>query len=212
MYYKINIDNQVEAEKWLNKLEQLINQEMISYEFKFRSSEYKRFIYSKSGENAVTRADFLMKYKQDLSSAEKILLESLKKQEEWAGNQFFLSQMYGYDLASEISFRKKDDAACSLYAEKCLPLMIRFNQLPIYADLYYYDLKMKEGKYNLALKCCQQILNMDLLKSPQMAQIRIKYLTKAAAACKKMKDFKNAELYLFQADRLSLQPETINTK
>ena len=207
MYYKINLDNPVEAEKWLNKLEQLIDQEMASDGFKFSSSEYKRFIYSKSGENAVTRADFLIQYKHDLASAEIILLESLRKQEKWAGNQFFLSQMYGYDLASEISFRKKDYISCSLHAEKCLRLMIRFNQLPIYADLHYYELKMKEKKYDLALKCCRQILNMDLLKSPKMAQIRKKYLIKAAAACKKMKDFKMAGHYQFQADNLSIQPE-----
>ena len=210
MFYKINLDNPVEAEKWLNKQEQLIDQEMASSLFKFRSSEYRRFIYSKSGENAVTRADFLIQYKQDLASADKILLESLKKQEEWAGNHFFLSQMYGYDLASEISFRKKDYAACSFYAEKCLQLMVRFNQLPIYADLHYYDLKMKEKKYDLALKCCRQVLNMELLKSPKMAQIRKKYLLKADTACKKMKDFKNAEHYQFQADKLSIQPETMN--
>ena len=210
MYYKINLDNPVEAEKWLKQLEQLIDQEIASDEFKFRSSEYKQFIYSKSGENAVTRADFLIKYNQDLASAEKILLESLRKQEEWAGNHFFLSQMYGYDFASEIYFRKKDYASCSLYAAKCLRLMIRFNQLPIYADLHYYDLKMKEEKYDLAVKCCQQILNMDLLKSPKMAQIRKKYLLKAVAACKKMKDFKNAEHYQFQADNLSIQPETMS--
>ena len=208
MFYKINLDNPVEAEKWLHKLEQLIDQEMASDEFKFRSSEYKRFIYSKSGENAVTRADFLIQYKQDLAAAEKIVLESLKKQEKWAGDHFFLSQMYGYDLVSEISFRKKDYATCSFYAEKCFRLMIRFNQLPIHADLHYYDLKMKEGKYDLALKCCQQILNMDLLKLPNTAQIRKKYLLKAAAVCKKMKDFKSANHYQFQADNLSIQPET----
>ena len=71
-------------------------------------------------------------------------------------------------------------------------------------------LKMKEEKYDLAVKCCQQILNMDLLKSPKMAQIRKKYLLKAVAACKKMKDFKNAEHYQFQADNLSIQPETMS--
>lgn len=210
IYYQILKDHPDQAEKWLVRLEELIAKEMSSYEYKHGSEKYKQFLHAKYGENTFLRADFLVKYKNDLASAEKILLTSLEKQEIWAGNDPFLSQIYGYDLLSEIYFRNKNDKACSFYAEKSICLAVKLNQLPLYAPLHYYAIKMKQHQYESALSCCKKILDMDLLNDADMSHSRKDFLTKAAAACRKMKDFKEAERYQSQADKIVLQPEIGN--
>lgn len=212
VYYQIQKDHPDQSEKWLVKLEKLIDQEMSAYEFKYGSDEYRRFLYSRYGENSLLRANYLINHKNDCAAAERILLESLKKQEKWAGNEAFSSQMYGYDLLSEIYFRKMDEASCCLYAEKAIRLAVRLDQFPLYAPDHYYILKMKQQKYESALSCCRQILDIRSVKKSRMSHIRKDFLIKASDACKKMKDFKNSEYYLSQADKLASLLETDNKK
>jgi len=212
IYYQIQQDDPDQAEKWLVRLEQLIDQGMATYEFEYGSEYYRRFLYSRYGENSLLRANLLINRKKGFASAEKIMLESLKKQEKWAGSEAFISQMYGYDLLSEIYFRKKDDASCCLYAEKAVRLAVKLGQFPLYAPYHYYTLKMKNQKYESALSCCKQVLDIELVKKSKMSHIRKDYLIKASDACKKMKDFKNAEYYLSQADKIASLPETDNKK
>ena len=210
MFYWVNRENIDKAEYWLAELESLIRNEINSYNYKFGSSEYKRFVQSKFLENTVTRSEFLLVYKKNLPAAERVLLCGMKKACEWPDYPSFVSTLYSYDLASEIYYRKKDEAACCRYVEKWLLLAMKLNRLPTYSRFHFYNIQMKNGHYRPALDYCLKILDMDFLKSSEMNGIRKIFLERASEAAYKLKDFKTAEKYAAQAEKLSLPPENGN--
>ena len=203
VFHHANLDDPVQAEYWLKKMEGLIENAMISSRYTKGNAEYRRFIQVKHAENIITRVEFLMKQKHKPDEAVKILLPQIKIWEFRFRRNPVVPLMRGYDLAAELCFQQKNEEDCCSYAEKCLPLAVQFNQLPEFSDLRLYDLRMKQKKYQPALECCREMLRIKMINNSEMIQLKRKLLIKAADACKKMGNIQAEKDYLFQAEELN---------
>lgn len=208
VFHHANLDDPVQAEYWLIKLESLIDKALNEPEYKNGTAEYRRYLRCKYTENIITKTEFLMEQKKRPDEAEQLLSSQLKKIETWFGEEPAPCLMYGYDLASMLSFQQKKESTGCFYAEKCISLAVKFDLLPKYCDLLFYKSMMRQKKYQQALDCCLAILKLKPINSRRMIEGKKKLLINAAAACRAMNQLRKEKEYLSQAEKLNFLPET----
>ena len=200
--FRVNRDDPSVAEHWLDRLDRLVVDEMKHVRYQHGTQNYRNIVHLKKYENLVVRAEYLLLTRKDLSGAEKLLLSGIGEMERTAEKMPVRPLLSCCDLLSELYYRKQDDRSCRIYAEKCLELAVRYDELPSFADEHLYELCIREKDYPAALNCCRAFLSLSFVRDAKSARLRRKYLLRAADACRKMNDLQGAASYRSQAEMI----------